>query len=72
MDKMKKMKLRQILILIVGLLLCVLWVDVITPRWGDAGRTGFLINYKIVVVWVVGWIVILTFTVLEMINRKKK
>jgi hypothetical protein len=65
------MKRRDILAVIVGLLLCILWVDVITPRLYDAGHSQLAVNQKVVAIWFLGWLVIAVFTAL-VIKAKKR
>jgi hypothetical protein len=66
LQERRKMNRRQILILTIGLLLCLLWVDVITPRLYSGGHEELAINSKVVAVWVIGWFVIMGLTLLKL------
>jgi len=66
------MNIRQILVLIVGLLLCGLWVDVITARFHTDGHDKLVIDPKTVVAWIIGWVSIMGLTFLVMKISKKK
>jgi hypothetical protein len=63
--------MRGWLIGIAGVLLCWLWFDFVTPRYGDAVRSHFVVNGKVLVAWFFGWLVIIG-AVLALLRLNKK
>jgi hypothetical protein len=66
------MKLQRTLILILGLLLCILWLDFITPRLHSGPHDYLVLSPSIFVLWVIGWIVIAGFIAVLIKLLKKK
>jgi hypothetical protein len=67
-----KMKLQRALLLILGVLLGVLWADLITPRVHSGPHDYLYVSPPIVGVWAAGWIVIVGFIALLTKLLKKK
>jgi hypothetical protein len=68
------MKLREWLIRIAGVLLCWLWFEFITPRYGDAVRSHYEVNPLVVLAWFIGWGIILgaMFALLHLSNKRAR
>jgi hypothetical protein len=64
------MKLRRWLIKIAGVLLCWLWFEIITPRYGDTVRLDYELNNRVLLAWLIGWVLILGAT-LALLNQTK-
>ena len=70
-------RVRPAFLVVEGILLCFWWFDLITPRFGGSFGWSYGINAKVVLAWLVGWVIILgtmfcLFCLLNLSKKKKK